>query len=100
MPKIPEEWRQYFWEVELDEVSLEEHADYVIGRILEHGTFEAVRQIRRYYGDKRLVEFLKSSHSRVLSNQTLRFWEVVLDLSPEECEKISSLRSKNPLWPY
>ncbi len=100
MNKIPKEWHKYFWEVEPDKVDLEENAYYVIGRVLDHGNFDAVRQVRRYYGDPRLREFLLSSYARGLSKRIMRFWQVVLNLSAEECERISSIRNKNPLWPY
>ena len=100
MAKIPKEWHQYFWEVEPEKVDLDEHAFYIMGRVLEHGNFEAVRDVRRYYGDARLKEFLLSTNSRVLSKKTMRYWQVILNLSPKECERISSIRSKNPLWPY
>lgn len=100
MKKIPQEWHQYFWEVEPEKVDLEKNAYYIMGRVLEHGDFDAARHVRRYYGDARLREFLLSTNSRVLSKRTMRFWQVVLGLSPEECEKISSIRSKNPTWNY
>jgi hypothetical protein len=100
MPKIPKEWHQYFWEVDPEKVDLDKRDYYIMGRVLEWGNFEAVRKLRRYYGDARLKEFLLSTNSRVLSRKTMRYWQVILNLSPEQCEQISSLRSKNPLWPY
>jgi hypothetical protein len=99
MAKIPQEWHQYFWEVRPEKVDLEKNAWHVMGRVLEWGNLEAVRKLRRYYGDARLKEFLLSTNSRVLGNKTMRFWQVVLKLSPKECERISSIR-KHRLWPY
>jgi hypothetical protein len=100
MVKIPQTWHQYFWEVNPQEVDLDKNGYYVMGRVLEYGNLAAVRMLRRHYGDKRLREFLLSTSSRVLSNKTMRFWQVVLGLSPEECEQISSIRGKHRLWPY
>jgi len=100
MAKIPNEWHKYFWEVEAEDVDLDENTPYVLGRVLEHGNFDAVRKLRRYYGDGRLKEFLLSTNARVLGKPTMRYWQVILNLSLEECEQISSIRNKNPLWPY
>lgn len=100
MAKIPQEWHKYFWEVQAENVDLDEYPYYVMERVLEHGNFEAVRKVRRYYGDERLKAFLLSTYARGLSKPTMRFWQVILNLSPEECEQISLLRNKNPLWPY
>ncbi|GEM_PF-5618344 len=73
MAKIPKEWRQYFWEVEPKDIELEKHAWYIMGRVLEWGNLDAVRKLRRYYGDARLKEFLLSTNSRVLSNYSKDF---------------------------
>ncbi|MGH7492693.1 MAG: DUF6922 domain-containing protein [bacterium] len=100
MTKIPQEWHQYFWEVLPENVDLEKNDYYIMGRVLEYGNLEAVRKLHRYYGEKRLRAFLQSTSSRVLSNKTMRFWQVVLNLSPSECEQISSIRGKHRLWPY
>ena len=100
MTKIPQEWHQYFWEVDPEKIDLDQNAYYVIGRLLENGNFDAVRKIRQYYGDERLKEFLLSTYARALSRRIMRFWQVVLNLSAEECERISSIKGKNPLWPY
>jgi len=100
MAKIPKEWHQYFWEVKPEKVDLEKRDDYIMGRVLEYGNLEAVRKLRRYYGDERLKEFLLSTSSRVLSNKTMRFWQVVLKLRRDECERISLIRGKHRLWPY
>lgn len=100
MAKIPKEWQQYFWEVKPEKVDLKKNAWYVIGRVLEYGDLDAVRKVRRYYGDARLKEFLLSTSSRVLSNRTMRFWQVVLKLNSKEGAQIASVRSKNPTWNY
>lgn len=99
MAKIPQEWHKHFWEVKLEKVDLEKNAWHVMGRVLEHGNFDAVRQLRRYYGDARLKEYLFSSSSRELSNRTMRFWQVILKLSSKQCKQISSRRNKSRLWP-
>jgi len=100
MKKIPKEWHKYFWEVEPEKVDLDEHAYYIMGRVLEYGDKEAVKLVREIYGDRQIKKFLLSTSSRVLSNRTMRHWQNLLKLGPEQCEKISLLRSKNPTWNY
>lgn len=100
MAKIPKEWHQYFWEVEPEKVDLDKHAFYIMGRVLEYGNPEAVKMVREIYGDRLIKKFLLSTSSRVLSNRTMHHWQILLKLKPEECKKISLLRSKNPTWNY
>ncbi|MGH7596449.1 MAG: DUF6922 domain-containing protein [bacterium] len=100
MAKIPKEWHRYFWEVNPEKVDTQEHAFYILGRILEYGDKEAVKNVRKIYGDRLIRKFLLSTNSRVLSNRTMKHWQTILKLRPEECTKISLIRSKNPTWNY
>jgi hypothetical protein len=48
-----------FWDADLSQLSLEEHAAYVIQRVLEHGQMDDWRFINKHYGLKRIVEECK-----------------------------------------
>ena len=100
MTKIPKEWHKYFWEVKPENIDMQEHAFYILGRVLEYGDTEAVKNARKVYGDRLIRKFLLSTNSRVLSNRTMERWQGLLKLEPQECTKISSIRSKNPTWNY
>jgi hypothetical protein len=99
MAKIPKEWHQYFWEVEPEKVDMNKHAFYVLERVLNHGDDRAVKKAREFYGDRMIKKMLLSTYSRGLSNRTIKLWQKLLKLSPEECERIASHR-KHRLWPY
>lgn len=100
MAKIPKEWHQYFWDVVPDRIDMKKHAFYILGRVLEYGNAEAVKNVREIYGDRLIRKLLLSTYSRGLSNRTIKRWQSTLKLKPEECAKISLLRSKNPTWNY
>jgi hypothetical protein len=100
MTKIPQEWRKYFWDVKPEKINLKKHAFYVLGRVLEYGHSQAVQCVRELYGDQMIKRLLLSTYSRSLSNRTMQQWQTILKLKPEECKRISSLRSKNPTWNY
>lgn len=100
MTKIPKEWHKYFWEVKPENIDPKEHAFYILGRVLEYGDPQAVKNAREIYGDRLIRKFLLSTNSRVLSNRIMEHWQGILNLEPEECMKISSIRSKNPTWNY
>jgi hypothetical protein len=100
MAKIPKEWQKYFWEVNPDNVDMKEHAFYILGRVLDYGDESAIKTAREIYGDRLIKKLLLSTYSRGLSNRTIKRWQNILKLKPEECAKISSIRSKNPTWNY
>lgn len=100
MAKIPKKWHRYFWEVNPERVDMKRHAFYILGRVLDYGDAEAVKSVREIYGDRLIRELLLSTYSRGLRNRTIRRWQKTLKLKPEECAKISLIRSKNPTWNY
>jgi hypothetical protein len=98
MAKIPKEWRKYFWEVNPDNVDMKEHAFYILGRVLDYGDEEAIKTCGNLW--RPFDQKCYSTYSRGLSNRTIKRWQNILKLKPEECTKISSIRSKNPTWNY
>ncbi|MFQ5772665.1 MAG: hypothetical protein ACE5HX_19170, partial [bacterium] len=74
--------------------------EYIIERILEYGTLEGVKWLRKTIGDKKIKLFIKSYGQRSLSSRTLNFWRVLYNLKQEECIPTSSMRSKYSFWKY
>ncbi len=79
--------RTLFWDVNVENINLERHANYVIERFLESGTLEGVRWLRKYYGDGRLRQFLPTKRFRIRSKKTLSCWRLILNISFEEWNK-------------
>ena len=45
-----------FWDVRKEDVDFDEHAQYIIKRVLEYGLLEDWNLIRQYYGLSKIVE--------------------------------------------
>ncbi len=60
-----------FWDTDVNTVDWQLHANALITRVLERGTLEDFREIRRYYGDEKIIE--ASVNARSLSKKTLSF---------------------------
>ena len=80
---LPPEVRSLFWEHGDRALSLERDRDFVLGRVLSAGSWEAMRWVRAQVGDALLGEYLNRTHGRLLSPRQLRLWQVILDL-PED----------------
>lgn len=52
-PKIP---GYYLWEYDLETFNYDKSYKIVIERILERGTLEEWREIKRYYGEEKMLE--------------------------------------------
>jgi hypothetical protein len=67
-----------FWDVELEQLDTEKHADYILARVLERGRLEDVRWALQSYGRERIRDFFRSRSHAEISARTLAFWRAFL----------------------
>ena len=94
---LARDFPQLFWD--LDPLSLDEerHAEFVIERVLEEGTLDAVRVLWRRFGPERIVGVV--CRSRRISRRTARFWQAYLDIrEPIACLQTPSPRPLSAHW--
>ena len=72
----------YFWDCDWETLSWEQHADFIIRRILQAGDWESICWLRLRLGDGTLRTWLESQRGGGLSPRQMRFWELVLYISP------------------
>lgn len=91
--RLPEHLRPLFWDCNLDEVNWDDHHDFIVGRILSAGTFDALRWLRRKVGDEALRGWFNRRHGRELERKQIRFWELILRLSKADVDRWLAERS-------
>ena len=77
---LPEFLKPHFWDCDFPALSWIDQRDFVIGRILQSGSWDALTWLRAELGDPQLRRWIEQRHGAGLSPRQLRFWEVVLDL--------------------
>lgn len=101
MAKVPRQFHNVFWEINPENLDTEEYPEYIMERILEYGTLEGVKWLRKTFGDEKIKQYITSRTARRrLSTRTLNFWQIILKLRPEECMSISSMKNRSPYWNY
>ncbi|HSB67802.1 MAG TPA: hypothetical protein VLT62_00515 [Candidatus Methylomirabilis sp.] len=91
--------RTLFWDTEPSTLNVSAHWEYILGRILEYGTTDAVRWAMETYGEGKIREFILGRGLRVLSRKTVNYWAMRLGLQDEECIQRFLTGPRNPLWP-
>src|SRR5262245_59319803 len=76
--KLMIRWRHLFWDIDLTENHLEQHADWLLRRVLQFGDWEDVHQARMFFGDDAVS---RAATHRSMDVRTRRFWQIVLDPS-------------------
>jgi len=77
---LSETLRPFFWDCDFSRISWKEDREFIVGRILSHGTWEAIQWLRETVGDEFLRDYLVAHHGKNLSPHQLRFWELILHL--------------------
>jgi hypothetical protein len=89
MSEIPNNIKNYLWDVDPSTLSLEKHSKFLIERILEYGDKNAITWLDSSYSKDQIIEILKKS--KRISAKTGTFYSLYYDIPKEELECI-----KNP----
>lgn len=73
-----------FWDTDINKVDWTTHADAIIVRVLERGNLDDFREIRKYYGDKKIKDAVL--RTRYLSDRTLSFVSFFFELPKTQFE--------------
>ncbi len=77
---IPPGLRPYFQEYDLASLDIQQHADLIIQRTLEYGTWDEIRWLFKTYGMKRVRAFVRERGERWLSPVTFNYWRRLLEI--------------------
>jgi hypothetical protein len=77
---LPSSLAEFFWDCDFTSLTWKEYGDFIIRRLLQSGSWEALTWLRNEVGDSELRQWIERRRGAGLSPRQLRFWEVVLDL--------------------
>lgn len=80
--KLPEDFRPYFWDVDFDNLYLEEAPTLILKRLLNRGNTGAIFWMKKHYSNDQIKNLL--SVSRDLDQKTGTFWASVLGMDNSE----------------
>lgn len=77
---IPPSLVRLFQEYEFESMDVNLHANTIIERTLELGTWEELHWLFHHYGIKRIVEYIQRYGHRRLSKMTFNYWCKLLEI--------------------
>lgn len=77
---LPEFLKAGFWDCDFEALCWEKQRDFIIRRLLQAGSWQAVSWLRAELGNAELRRWIEQHHGAGLSPRQLRFWEAALDL--------------------
>lgn len=82
MGDIPPKFARYFWDVDIDNIDLNEHQIFIIERLLCEGDHNTLRWILDTYSKEQIKNAVKES--RGLDLKTARYWQLYFGLQEDE----------------
>ena len=90
--------KQLFWDVDHEKIDYKKSKVFVIGRVLNYGKWEDVREVFEKYGEAEVKKNIVKVAD--LGNKTLSFWSKYFNISKEEF-RCYIRKQLNPVqWSY
>ena len=86
--------KRIFWDVDFDNIDYDKKWKTVIERIFDRGDINDIRQVRRYYGDEKVMEALTTA--KYLFDETINFCSAIFEI-PKEKFRCYILKQSNPV---
>jgi hypothetical protein len=96
--KEPDLSKFLFWDTELALVNWDIQAQAIIVRVLERGTLLDFREIRRFYGDDKIIQAATSARS--LSKKTVNFIAAIFEVPLTQFRCYKNRQFQELQWMY
>jgi hypothetical protein len=88
--------KSHFWDTNFESLTWESYRDFIIRRILQSGSWQAILWLRAEVGDPELRQWIIQQRGAGLSPRQLRFWQVVFELPGHQVTRWIQAASANP----
>jgi hypothetical protein len=78
--QIPQAFKKFFWDADFSKLSLPEHQNYILGKLMMYGDIESIQWILRTFDHTTVYGYLKKKGEHTLDKNSLRFWKKLMDM--------------------
>jgi hypothetical protein len=97
--ELPEFVVSLFQEYKPGSLDIDAHADLIVERIMERGSFASMGWLKKTYPRQQLVSFLERRGKRVLPARELNYWALVCGVpAAERREWVEKARERTDVW--
>ncbi|MBW8049870.1 MAG: hypothetical protein FVQ77_05930 [Cytophagales bacterium] len=90
--------KQLFWDVDYEKIDYDKKRIFVIGRVLNFGTLDEIREVFKRYGVEEVKRCIVKATG--LTERSENFWSRILDI-PKENFRCYIRKQLNPVqWSY
>ncbi len=85
--------KRIFWDTNFENLDYDKNYRSIIERVFDRGDIDDIRQVRRYYGDEKVIEVLTTA--KYLFDETIHFCSGLFEI-PKENFRCYILKQSNP----
>lgn len=86
--------KRIFWDTNFENLDYDKNYRSIIERVFDWGDIDDIRQVRRYYGDEKVIEALTTA--KYLFDETIHFCSAIFEI-PKEKFRCYTLKQFNPI---
>jgi hypothetical protein len=86
--------KRIFWDTDFEKLEYDKNSKSIIARVFDRGDIEDIRQVRRYYGDEKVIEALTTA--KYLFDETINFCSGIFEI-PKENFRCYILKQSYPV---
>lgn len=90
--------KELFWDVDYNSLNFEQHARFIIERVVTRGMLSDLRQILDYYDHRRIAD--EATEIRSLDKKSLYFLSSILSIPVQNFRCYTQIQSKEAHWNY
>lgn len=95
--KILKTNKSLFWDVDLRNLDIEKHEDFIIARVLEYGNIDDLKWLFQTYSRSKIQKVL--TNTRAISPKSAYFWKYKLNVKePLRCLQKHYLQTRRKHW--
>ena len=99
MIPLPPFLHTFFWDYDPGALDVQQHAYFVMERLMERGSWEAMQWLLTSFSSQERYAFLQSRGRRVLTPTALNYWAIMSD-TPETLRRqwLIEAKARNDTW--
>ena len=86
--QLPQYLHRFFWEYDPDALETDRHADLIMDRIMERGSWRAMQWLCTAYSGAMIARFLSKKGWRLLPPREVNYWALVSGMPEEEKKRV------------
>lgn len=96
---LPEFLFPLFWEYDPVDIDIELHANVIMERIMEKGSWISMVWLKKTYSRDQLISYLEKRGNRILSPRELNYWSLMSGVSADKRQRwLKDASKRHDVW--